>query len=84
MITENFALPSHWAPYFVNGDVDGYDCEDMEAIHAFEDSMLSKYGRCWCVGVGDEVSFMKYHDATNYGALACDTLLFTFDVGGEK
>ena len=83
MITETFELPTHWAHYLVNGDSDGYEDEDVTAIEAFEKDLVEKYGACWCVGVEDEISFRKYHDATQFGVLGCDVSTFTFDVTPE-
>lgn len=84
MITESFELPAHWVYYFVDGDSDGYEDEDLKAMEAFEDYMIERYGQCWCVDVDGDVYFKKHHDAAEYGVLACDVSRFTFDTDRVK
>jgi len=80
MKIESFILPTHWASAMINGDVTGYDDDDIEAINLFSDHMVKEYGRCWCLDVTDDNGFLKYHDAETYGILACDCSTFTFDI----
>lgn len=78
---ETFDLPAHWASYFINGDETGYDGDDLQAMREIERDMVSWYGQCHCLTVdGDGDDFRRYHDATNYGVLACNVATFTFDV----
>lgn len=78
---ETYELPCYWASYFINDDASGYEEEDLQAMNAFADDMVKRYGQCWCVDVGeDEDDFRRYHDATRYGVLACAVCEFTFDV----
>jgi hypothetical protein len=80
MQIETYLLPSHWASALVNGDVTGYEEDDLNAIILFTDAMVRCHGRCWCVNVDEEESFTHYHDARRYGVLACNCTEFTFDV----
>jgi len=74
-------LPLHWASALINGDLTGYDADDLEAIRRFTNDMVRDFGQCWCLGVDDEDSgFVKYHDADGYGVLACDCSFYTFDI----
>jgi hypothetical protein len=73
--------PSHWAPYFINGDPSGFDFSntptsnagDLDKAHAdaFAAYMggpivdCEDYGFCW------------HHDATQFGALASDCQTYT-------
>ena len=84
MEIEIYELPTHWASALINGDLSGYDSDDLEAIRRFADDMIRRYGKCWCLDVSDdEGNFVKYHDASQYGVLACDVAEFSFDVTKE-
>ena len=80
MKTEIYILPAHWACAFINGDLSGYDSDDLEAQRLFIDAMVSEHGQCWALSCDEESGFLKYHDATGYGVLACDCLEYVFDV----
>ena len=84
MIIEKFELPQEWAVAFVNSDLDSYSDEELEQIDAFEEYMLDVYGSCRCIDVSEDAWFSRYHDATDYGALACNVATFTFDVTPMK
>ena len=79
-------LPDFWATTLVNGDKSHFNDEDEKAFEAFTDDMMNKYGACWCINCSDEENgpgFLKYHDAKQYGVLACNCLTFSFDVSQE-
>lgn len=78
--TETYELPAHWACALFYGDESGLDDDDSDALDRFTDDMIARYGQCWCVGVSDEPSFTRCHDAQAYGVLACDVLTYTFDI----
>lgn len=81
MKTTTRMLPTHWAPALINGDLSGYDGEELEAIRLFTADMYRDHHRCWCIDVDAESpSFLTYHDARLYSVLACECSLFTFDV----
>lgn len=80
---QEYLLPSHWASALINGDYSGYDPEDIANINAFTDSMVREHGKCWCVGVGDDTQFTRYHDASDIMPLAADCVEFQFDVTGR-
>ena len=69
-----YTLPAHWAPALINDDWTGYNEEERLTILNFIKEELS------CLAVVDyywkETSFVKYHDAYNYGVLACDCYVF--------
>lgn len=68
-------LPSHWGPYLVNSDPTGLEDDEQETVDRFVD--CERLGHC--VGVSEESSFVKYHNAFNYGVLAGDCLEYTFE-----
>ena len=83
--SETFELPTHWAPALLYGDNSAIDeDDDTQALDAFVDWMLAKYGQCWCVDVADDAAFTNWHDATSFGALACDASTYTFDVTPQE
>lgn len=80
MQKEYFTLPTHWASALINGDLSGYESDDLEAIREFTGDMVHQYGSCHCIDVGEDVNFIRHHDASVYGVLACDCSTYTFDI----
>ena len=78
--TETFELPVHWATALMYGDESNLDESEVESIESFIDWMEEKYGACWLLNVDDESWFSRYHDASDFGVLACEVTNFTFDV----
>jgi hypothetical protein len=83
MMIETFELPTHWATAFLYGEQDGFEDDELEAIDAFTEYMVKKYGGCYCVEVDSWRWFQHRHDASEYGILATDVSTFTFDVTPE-
>ena len=83
MQTLELTLPRHWACALINGDETMFDNEEQAQFDAFVEWMISKYGKCWCAcdDIDDDDDFRRYHDATDFGVLACDVATFTFDIG---
>ena len=75
-------LPEHWACALLYGDDSGLDSRDEKALDKFVDHMVASFGACLCVNVesDDSGDFRHYHDASDFGALACNVAVFTFDV----
>lgn len=86
MKTMKLDLPRHWAPALVNGDLSGFESDDLETIRRFTAWMLETHGACRCIDVDndDDANFRRWHDATEFGALPCDVATFTFDVTRPK
>lgn len=76
--TYTLMLPAHWAVALINGDESHMDDEDCAALEAFTNDMVRTYGSCHCVDVSEDTQFMRWHDAAQYGTLACDVAEFTF------
>jgi hypothetical protein len=76
--TYTLMLPTHWASPLVNGDETGLEDEDQAQLDAFVNDMVRTYGSCHCVDVSEDTEFMRWHDAAQYGVLACDVAEFTF------
>ena len=78
--TFELTLPTHWAGALINGDPVNPDL-DEQAEQENEDFMrfcANEIHNADCVGLNEETFFSKYHDATDYGVLACDCSVFTF------
>ena len=81
MQTVQYTLPSHWASAFINGDDSGYEQEDLDAIDRFCEYVKEQHDCCFCIDVEEDYYFTSFHDATDFGVLACEVSVFTFDVG---
>lgn len=82
METTSYLLPSHWACALINGDESGLDDDEQKALDLFVAYMVKRYGACHCVDVGEDCGFTRYHDAEEYGVLACDVSGFIFAIEG--
>lgn len=70
-----FTLPDHWASALINDDWTGIeDPEEEKCILQF----LGDNPGLVCVDVRDDSSFVKYHDAADYGVLASNCSIFIF------
>jgi len=64
--------PAYWACLFVNGDESGMESEDVAAAEAWAESLAP-----WrVVSVGEDVGFMRYHDAHGFAPYAADCAEF--------
>lgn len=71
--TLTLALPAHWLPVFFNGDNSHLDDAEYAALCRWEADMLQEFGPLTYALPGDaEPHFARYHDAAEYGVLACD------------
>ena len=77
-------LPSHWLTAIFNGDQSGFTDREKEQYNAFIKDMNSQYCNWRELDCDDEVHFMKDHDATKYGVLACDVATVTFWIPEQK
>jgi len=80
-----YELPTHWAVALMYGDESIFEDNegDYKAYENFVDDMVSKYGKCWCVDVGEEEFFSFFHDATPFGLGGSDCYKYSFDVTPE-
>ena len=83
MQLETFELPAFWGVALFNDDTSHFDDVDHEHFNAFTDDMVKRYGKCWVVDVGEDTFFSSFHYATKFGVLACDCVIYTFDVTPE-
>jgi len=75
MKTETYILPSHWAPYLINGDSSNLTDEEEEEI----DNWLKNEGLSFPLSCED-YGFKHQHDASYLGVLACDCQEYIFEV----
>lgn len=74
MKTITYTLPEFWASALINDDATGLSDEEHEQLNEW----LLAYAPGFCVSVSDDREFTRWHDARDYGVLACDCLEFTF------
>ena len=65
------ALPTHWVPAIVNADLTGLDDAEADALDRWETDIIQHIGAFHIGEVSDEEYFARYHDAAEYGVLAC-------------
>jgi len=73
-------LPTHWLTAIFNDDRTGFNDEDEEQYDAFIKDMNSQHCDWHELDCTDEPHFMTYHDARQYGVLACNVVTVTFAV----
>lgn len=80
METITLNLPDFWATALFYDDVSGFEYEDEKPFQDFCLWMQKHYGTSEPVDMDEEPSFSKYHDATQFGVLACNVHKYTFIV----
>ncbi len=63
--------PSHWACYFLNGDSDGMEAEDIAAADLFAAWLGGNIVSC------EDAGFLWYHDARQFCPLGSDCQTYT-------
>lgn len=76
--TLTLAVPAHWLCPVANGDVTGLDDTEAAAFDRWNDDMTREFGPVIMGDVSDDPYFARYHDAAEYGVLACDCHDVTF------
>jgi len=67
------ALPAHWLPALINGDSSHLTDEEYAQLARWELDMLHEFGPLMFELPEDTTpGFARYHDAAEYGVLACD------------
>lgn len=78
-MTANFevitlSVPAHWLSPIVYGDTSTLDEQEQRAFDKWAKDLFEDvgHGKPLHVGaVGDEEYFARYHDAADYGVMAC-------------
>ena len=83
--TQSMHLPNFWASALINGDYSGLEPEDEKKLNDFieywkEDLIIDSVNIESDENACFESHFMKYHDASNLGVLACDCCEYTFEI----
>ena len=76
-----YNLPAFWVAALINGDISGFSDEDEAQFNQWVEATSKERGEGhWSLPSDEsgyiEPSFVKYHDATNVGVLACDTYTY--------
>jgi hypothetical protein len=81
MQTVEYSLPAHWVHPLEYGP-EGYEAMDAKEIKEFErfcDVVCAETGQVFASSYSDDDGdFRRYHDATQYGVLACNVVTVTF------
>jgi hypothetical protein len=76
--TLTLAVPAHWLCPIAYGDTTGLDDAEDRAFNRWLADIVREFGPITVGDVSDEPHFARYHDAAEYGVLACDCLDVTF------
>ena len=76
--TLTLAVPAHWLCPIAYGDTTGLDDEEDTAFNRWITDMIREFGPITLGDVSPSPHFARYHDAADYGVLACDCLDVTF------
>jgi hypothetical protein len=76
--TVELNLPDFWATALFNADTSGFEDEDEKPFQEFCEWMLKHHGNSLPSDMKEEGHFMKYHDASMFGVLACNIHKYTF------
>jgi hypothetical protein len=70
--TLTLSVPSHWLPALINGDSTNLDDREAAAFSRWLYDTTINLGHPVVVAIdSDEAYFARYHDAAEYGVLAC-------------
>jgi hypothetical protein len=73
--TITLSLPAHWLCPILYGDTDGLDARETRAFERWLADTIRDIGHGTLPLIGtinDNPYFARYHDAAEYGVLACD------------
>jgi len=87
--TYKLHLPNFWASALINSDYSGLEPEDEKELNDFiehwqDDLILVSANIESDENAYFESHFMKYHDASNLGVLACDCCEYTFEINPKS
>lgn len=81
--TITLSLPAHWLCPVLYGDTTGLDDKEERAFARWLDDIIRDVGHGTLPMIGtinDNPYFARYHDAADYGVLACDCYDVTLHV----
>ena len=83
--TVDMVLPEHWLVAFFNGDLSAYDAEEIEQLEHFTHYMRKTYGTACPLSYDPESdNFTPWHDARDFGVLACNVYTVTFPITKQE
>lgn len=80
METITLELPDFWALALFYDDTSEFGYEDEKPFQDFCQWALKNYGTSEPVEADNQGHFSKFHDATQFGVLACNCHYYTFIV----
>ena len=87
--THSLHLPDFWASALINNDYSGLEPEDEKELNDFieywkDDIYINTANIPSDENAYFESHFMKYHDASNLGVLACDCCEYIFEINPKS
>ena len=87
--TYKLHLPNFWASALINSDYSGLTQQEESELNRFieywqDDLILVSANIESDENAYFESHFMKYHDASNLGVLACDCCEYTFEINPKS
>ena len=66
------AIPAHWFTAIAYGDCSGMDDSETGSFERWLDDMTREFGPITIGSINTNSYFARYHDAAEYGVLACE------------
>tara|TARA_R100001082_G_scaffold50531_1_gene27381 strand:- start:716 stop:1015 length:300 start_codon:yes stop_codon:yes gene_type:complete len=87
--TYTLSLPNFWCSALINDDCSGLEEEEIQELNEFiefwQDDLIINSANIESDENGYfDSQFMKYHDVTNLGILACDCCEYTFEINPKS
>ena len=77
----NLLLPDHRACPLINGDYSGLTDEDEKELNNFVEYWKNDLDFSTAnISSNQESEFVKYHDAHDFGVLACGCFVYSFQI----
>ena len=77
----DLCLPDHWACPLIYGDYSGLTDQDEEELNNFVKYWKNDLDFSTAdISSNQESEFVKYHDASTVGVLACDCFIYSFQI----
>tara|TARA_R100000152_G_C6752413_1_gene176109 strand:- start:161 stop:460 length:300 start_codon:yes stop_codon:yes gene_type:complete len=87
--TYSLRLPDFWASALIHGDYSGLEPKEEKELNDFIEHWQDDLYINTAIIPSDENAyfeshFMKYHDASNLGVLACDCCEYIFEINPKS
>ncbi len=78
---QKLCLPDLWACPLLNGDCSGLTDQDEKELNNFVEYWQDDLDMVTAnISINQESEFVKYHDAHDFGVLACGCFVYSFQI----